>query len=158
MDLSPAISILKEFEGFESKAYWDATGKVWTIGYGETVYPDGRKVKKGDTCTQAQALAWLLDDIKAERLPAILKGLKVQITNNQLCALISFCYNVGNTAFQKSTLLRKLNAHQPDHIVAKEFHKWNKSGGKVLKGLVRRRKAEAQLFLAHGLVDLDALA
>lgn len=158
MDFSPAISLMKEFEGFEPRAYYDKTGKVWTIGYGETVYPDGQIVRKGDTCSREKALEWMLDDIKTERLPVIQKLVHSQITNNQLCSLISFCYNVGVGNFSKSTLLKKLNMHLPDEVIAKEFLKWTKSGGVVLKGLVRRRKAEAALFLSHEIVDLDALA
>lgn len=156
MDFSPAISLLKEFEGFRSKAYWDKTGKVWTIGYGETVYPDGQIVRRGDTCTQAKAVEWMIDDIKTERLPALQQMVKVPLTNNQACALISFCYNVGIGGLRKSQLLKKLNAKVPEALVGNEFNKWTKSGGVVLPGLVRRRKAEKALFLSHAIVNLQA--
>lgn len=149
MDFSPAISLLKEFEGFRDKAYWDKTGKVWTIGYGETVYPDGQIVRRGDRCTREKAQEWMIDDIKTERLPAIQSLVKVPLTNNQTCALISFCYNAGVGNLKKSTLLRKLNARAPEQAVAAEFSKWTKSGGVTLAGLVRRRKAEKALFLSH---------
>lgn len=149
MDFSPAVSLLKEFEGFRDKAYWDKTGKVWTIGYGETVYPDGQIVRRGDACTRAKAAEWMIDDIKTERLPAMHQMIKVPLTNNQVCALISFCYNEGIGNFKTSTLLRKLNAKRPEIEVANEFAKWTKSGGVELPGLVRRRKAEKALFLCH---------
>lgn len=149
LNLGPAISLMKEFEGFRSKAYWDATGKVWTIGYGETVYPNGKPVRKGDVISQARALELLIDDIRIERLPQIQHLVTVPIMNNQLCALISLCYNIGMGAFKKSGLLRKLNADASDGEVANEFLKWKRSGGKVLPGLLRRRKVERELFLAH---------
>lgn len=150
MDLGPAIDLIKEFEGCVLSAYRDAVG-VWTIGYGTT-----KGVKPGMRISKAQAEKLLMDDIHRERIPAINKCVKVPISNNELCALISFTYNVGNGALAKSTLVRKLNAGRPRREVADEFLKWVRAGGRVLRGLVRRRKAERELFLdSHGFVDID---
>lgn len=144
-DLKPAVAIIKEFEGLYLKAYKDPVG-IPTIGWGTIKYPNGEKVKMGDTINAAQAEAYLLHEMhgfvsQVERL------VKVQISNNAFCALVSFCYNLGAGALEKSTLLRKLNAGEPKTEVALEFMKWVNAGGKPLKGLVRRREAEKDLFL-----------
>ena len=141
MDLKPALDLIKEFEGFRANAYRDPVG-IWTIGYGTIL-----GVKKGDKVTEAEALKLLGLDVTRERLPAIKNMVKVNINNNELCALISFCYNVGVGALAKSTLMRKLNEGYKRVDVANEFLKWNKAGGRVLAGLKRRRLAERELFL-----------
>ena len=147
------VPILTEFEGFRSNAYWDATGKVWTIGYGTTVYPDGSKVKKGDVVSKARAVECMEHDVLTIRKPALERGLKVPQNDNQMAALICFAYNVGvgSVASKKgllgSGLMRAINSGQPSATCASYFAAWNKSGGKVLSGLVRRRAAEAKLYL-----------
>lgn len=151
MDLSPAIKLIKEFEGCRLVAYLDPVG-IPTIGYGTT-----KNVKIGMKVTKAEAEMLLMDDLNRERVPAVKKMVKVACTNNELCALVSFCYNVGVGALQKSTLLKKLNANKSDEEVANEFLKWTKAKGKVLKGLVRRRQAERKLFLTREAVKLGGL-
>lgn len=146
-DFVEAIKLLEEFEGLRLKAYRDPVG-IATIGLGTTVYPNGQKVKMGDVCTKEQAYDYALHDIQTERIPTIQKVVKVPLNNNELCALISLCYNIGNGALAKSSLVRKLNQGLPKVDVADEFLKWNRAGGKVLAGLTRRRKAERELFLA----------
>lgn len=146
VDFGEALKLLEQFEGLRLKAYRDPVG-VSTIGLGTTVYPDGRRVKMGDVCTKEQAYAYALHDIQTERIPTIQKAVKVPINNNELCALISLCYNIGNGGLAKSTLIKKLNAGVDRVTVANEFLKWNRAGGKVLAGLTRRRKAERSLFL-----------
>jgi lysozyme len=153
-NLESALQLIKEFEGFVPHSYWDATGRVWTIGYGTTVYPDGKKVQKQQTCTRDQAVAFMLHDLQTLRLPAIEKLVKVPITNCELCALVSFAYNVGTGALAKSTLLKMLNAKQTKIRVADQFLSWTKSGGRVLSGLVRRRKAERELFLTEPIGEI----
>lgn len=140
--LAPAVEMIKKFEGFRSEAYQDVVG-VWTIGFGTT-----RDVNKGDTCTMKQAEEWLIDDMIHDRLPVIEELVTVPLNDNQTCALISFCYNVGNGAFGKSTLLKKINAEASATEIRAEFAKWNKAGGKIYKGLIRRREAEADLFFS----------
>lgn len=143
MNLKPAVDLIKEFEGCILNAYRDPVG-IWTIGYGTT-----KGVKPGMKISKAEAESLLLKDIEEVRVPALRKMIKVAVTGNELCALVSLCYNIGTGALAKSTLMKKLNANRSDEEVANEFLKWNKAGGKVLKGLVRRRKAERSLFLTR---------
>lgn len=133
------LALIKQYEGVELKAYKCPAG-ILTIGYGRTT-----NVKAGDTCTQAQADAWLIAEYDGfER--NVLALVKVTLTANQTGALVSFAYNVGVGALKGSTLLRKLNAG--DYAgAADQFLVWNKAGGKVLAGLVKRRAAERGLFL-----------
>lgn len=139
------IDLIKSFEGYYSKAYL-CPAKVWTIGYGTTVYPNGKKVKSGDICNRETAQEWLTHEVE-EKAKAVRDAVLVVMTQGQFDALVSFAYNVGIGAFKKSTLLKKLNAGNIQGA-ANEFMKWNKGGGKVLAGLVRRREAERKLFLA----------
>lgn len=138
------IDLISSFEGIRLNAYDDGVG-VWTIGIGTTVYPNGVKVKKGDKCTLEQAKEYFAQDLK--RFESSVNNLvKVPLTQNQFDALVSLTYNIGQTAFSNSTLLKKLNAK--DYVgAADQFLRWNKGGGKVMKGLVRRREAERALFL-----------
>ena len=141
---SSCTSLIREFEGFVASAYL-CPANVWTIGIGTTVYPNGTKVKKGDKCTQEQALEYLQHDLKSFE-KTVSESVKVPLSQNQFDALVSLAYNIGSGAFKNSTLLKKLNAK--DYAgAADQFLVWNKGGGKVLKGLVRRRDAERALFL-----------
>lgn len=136
--------MIKKFEGVRLVAYQD-TGGVWTLGFGTTFYPDGSRVKEGDTCTLEQAETWMINDITLSRLPNIKRLVKIPLTDNQVCALVSFCYNLGNTGFARSTLLTAINEGGD---VRAEFMRYVHDDGKVLAGLERRRKAEAELFFA----------
>lgn len=138
------VNLIKGFEGKRLNAYDDGVG-VWTIGFGTIKYPDGVRVKKGDTCTEARAELYLKNDlVNFEK--AINRLVEVPLNQNQFDALASFTYNLGETNLSSSTLLKKLNAK--DYTGASnEFLKWNRAGGKVLNGLVRRREAERNLFL-----------
>lgn len=138
------IDLISSFEGIRLNAYDDGVG-VWTIGIGATVYPNGVKVKKGDKCTLEQAKEYFAHDLK--RFEKTVNDLViVSLTQNQFDALVSLTYNIGSTAFKNSTLLKKLNAKDFTGA-ADQFLVWNKGGGKVMKGLVRRREAERALFL-----------
>ena len=138
------IDLITSFEGTRFNAYDDGVG-VWTIGIGTTVYPNGTKIKKGDKCTQEQALEYLQHDLKSFE-KTVNDSVKVPLSQNQFDALVSLSYNIGSGAFKNSTLLKKLNA-KDFAGAADQFLRWNKGGGKVLKGLVRRREAERALFL-----------
>jgi lysozyme len=139
------LDLIKHFEGYYAKAYL-CPAKVWTIGWGTTYLPDGTRIKKGDVCTKEQAEKWLAFEVN-EKSKSISKLIKVPVNQNEFSALVSFAYNVGTGAFGKSTLLKKLNAG--DRVgAAEEFSKWVKAAGKTLAGLVRRRRAEKELFLA----------
>jgi len=136
--------LIKKFEGCKLKAYLDSVG-VPTIGYGATYYKDGSKVKMGDKMTQQEADDLLQFDI--QEFSSHVKGLvKSTINDNQEDALISFAYNVGLNKLKKSTLLKKVNANPNDETIQQEFEKWDKAGGVVLPGLLRRRKSEAYLY------------
>jgi len=130
--------LIREFEGLELKAYKCPAG-VLTIGYGHT-----KEVAAGMVITEGKAEALLREDLVWVE-EAINTKVVVPLTQNQYDALASFIYNVGAGAFTKSTLLRKLNAEDYSGASA-EFKRWNKASGKVLRGLVRRRKAEQELF------------
>lgn len=133
------IAILKQWEGLRLTAYQDVGG-VWTIGYGHT----GPDVTEGLTITEAEAETLLRTDI-LEAEQAVSDLVKVDLTDNQFAALVSFVFNVGRGAFAKSTLLKRLNAGDYDAVPG-ELAKWNRAGGKPVKGLANRRAAEAGLW------------
>ena len=145
MKTSPVgINLITSFEDLRLAAYDDGVG-VWTIGYGTTVYPNGIGVKRGDSCTKTQAMSFFQYDLR--RFEATVnQAVKVVINQNQFDALVSLTYNIGEGAFKGSTLVKELNAGYYK-AAADEFPKWNRGGGKVMKGLVRRRAAERELFL-----------
>lgn len=137
-----AIELIKKYEGFSSKAYL-CPANVWTIGYG-TTRVNGKPVTSGMTCTEQQAEEYLKNDLQVFA-KAVNRLVKVPLTENQFSALLSFTYNLGVGALEKSTLLKKLN--EGSYWVAQsEFLKWIRAGGKILPGLVRRRGEEAELF------------
>lgn len=141
-----AEKIIARFEGLRLKAYQDTAG-VWTIGYGTTKNPDtGQKIKEGDTITKAIALDWLKKDTAAFKA-GVQKLIKVPVNDNQLAALTSLAYNIGLTAFSRSTLLRYLNSNVAKEQVAAQFLRWNRAGGQIVRGLTIRRKLESDLFL-----------
>ncbi|WP_442894950.1 lysozyme [Bartonella sp. CB178] len=133
----------EEGEGLRLHAYQDVSG-IWTIGYGHTEKAGKPKVVEGVVITEKKAETVLLTDLRQYE-QAIEKAVCVILSDEQFGALVSFCYNVGTTAFCNSTLLKKLN--QGDYeAVPSELQKWVKSGGKRLQGLVNRRAAEAGLW------------
>lgn len=136
--------LIKRFEGCKLKAYKCPAG-LDTISYGLTFYPDGTRVKEGDVITQQQAEDYfnaIVDDF-AKKVDALIKS---NVSENNFSALVSFAYNVGMGNFQRSTLLRKVNANPKDTTIRAEFMKWTRANDKVLNGLVRRREAEAKLY------------
>ncbi len=135
------LSIIRDCEGLRTTSYRCPAG-IPTIGYGHT----GPEVKDGQTITKEEADRLLRDDVKnAER--AIKRLVKVQLTQGQFDALVSFTFNLGAGNLQTSTLLKKLNAG--DYAgAAEQFLVWNKAAGKVLPGLVKRRERERQCFLS----------
>lgn len=139
------LALIKEFESCQLKAYRCPAG-VWTIGYGWTQPVDGKPVRAGmeiDMPTAERLLKTGLIGYEND----VMKLVRVKLSQAQFDALVSFTYNVGSRNFSTSTLLKKLNAG--DYAgAADEFPRWNKSHGKVLNGLVRRRAAERELFLS----------
>jgi lysozyme len=138
------IQLIKTFEGCLLNAYL-CSGNVWTIGYGATFYKDGTKVKQGDKITQQQADE-LLTFHGAKFAEGVAKLITKDLTDNQFSALVSFAFNLGIGALQKSTLLKKVNANPNDMTIEFEFGKWVNANGKRLTGLVRRRQAEWLLY------------
>jgi lysozyme len=141
-----ALNTIQQFEGLKLKAYKDSVG-IWTIGFGNIFNLDtGNPIKEGDEITQETAERWL--KIEVDNLQAKMKKvITVPLTDNQLTAITSLAYNIGFGAFKRSTLLRLLNAGASKEEVAKQFLRWNKAGGKEVKGLTNRRQAESNLFL-----------
>lgn len=141
MTTGPAgISLIEEFEGCRLTAYQDGAG-VWTIGYGHT-----HGVKPGDTCTEDEAREYLAYDLESAQ-SWVTKLVTVPLTQSQFDALVSFTYNLGAGSLRSSTLLKLVNAGSYA-LAAQEFAKWDKVAGKESPGLLRRREAERDLFLA----------
>ena len=139
--LDAAAKIISEFEGETLLAYKCPAG-VWTIGFGHT----GPDVKPNMRITSSDAVRLLYDDM-LEADKAIDELVEVPLSENQRAALLSFIFNVGRNAFRGSTMLKLLN--RGDYVAASsQFPRWNKAGGVVLPGLVKRRSAERKLFEA----------
>ena len=138
--MSYAIDLIKKYEGLSLKAYKCAAG-VTTIGYGTTVYPDGKPVKMGDEVTKEKAEALLLDYVINKIMPNIND---LGLTENQQAALCSLIYNIGWPAFAKSKCYKAIKTKDWETV----FHNWDwcKGGGKFLKGLAKRRAEEMFLF------------
>lgn len=147
MKISPrGLDLIKDFEGFSITSYLDVVN-IPTIGFGNTFYEDGRKVKLGDQISKTDALKLLEVVANRDFADKIFPSIKVKVTQSQFDAMVSLAYNIGAGAFLKSTLLKKVNAG--DFTGAgEEFLRWNKANGKEVLGLTRRREREKQLFLS----------
>lgn len=134
------IALVKQFEGCRLSAYLDSVG-IPTIGVGHI-----HGVSMGDTITQDEADELLHGDLLITE-EYVTKAVWAPLLQEEFDALVSLVFNIGGGAFQKSTLLRKLNAMDYDGA-ADAFLSWDKAGGNVIPGLARRRAAERELFLA----------
>lgn len=141
------LDLIREFEGFSAVAYLCPAG-VWTIGYGFT-----SGVREGDTITREQADARLEAEV-AHFANGVAAALTRPANENQLAAMTSLAFNIGIGAFQRSTVLRAHNRGD-EEAAARAFSLWNKAGGKVLRGLTRRRASEAALYLEPVRVKID---
>lgn len=139
------VDLICEFEGKRLAAYDDGVG-VWTIGFGTIKYPNGVRVKKGDTCTLEQAKEYMRHDL-IEFEYTVNSSVKVPLNQNQFDALVSLAYNIGSSAFKSSTLVKKLNTGDYQGA-ADQFNVWINAGGKRMQGLVNRRDKEKLLFLS----------
>ena len=140
---SKGLELIKEFEGFSSVAYLCSAKKA-TIGYGNTFWEDGTPVKIGDQISKERAET-LLKHVVDNFSVAVEVDIKIEVTQNQFDAMVSLAYNIGLGAFKNSTLLRQLN--RGNFVGAsQEFLRWDKSNGKPLPGLTRRREREKLLF------------
>ena len=132
------IDFIKRHEALRLNAYLDAVG-VWTIGYGHT-----KTAKKGMAITEAEAEKLLVDDLKTAENE--INSHNLPLKQHQFDALASFVFNVGTGAFRTSTLLKriKIDVNHPD--IPKQLNRWIYGGGKVLSGLVKRRRQEADIY------------
>ena len=136
---------VKAKEGLSLTAYL-CPAKVWTIGYGNTSYETGIKVKQGDKISKERA-ELLFNNIFENFALQVKKVIgDTELNDNQFSALVSFAYNVGISNLKSSTLLKKVKANPNDKTIANEFAKWNKAGGKVLAGLISRRAKESDIY------------
>lgn len=141
------INLIKQFEGFYAKSYL-CPASVWTIGYGSTMWNDGQRVREGQFISLENAEKLLMWELTNKG--NVINGLKLNLNQNQFDSVLSFVYNLGIGAFQKSTMLTKIKLNPNDASIRDEFMKWNKARvkGKLveLKGLTRRRIAESNLY------------
>jgi lysozyme len=135
----PLADFVAAWEGFSPTAY-QCSARVWTIGYGTT-----HGVKRGDTITRAEALDRLVAHLEGDAR-AVDRAVVAPLEPHERDALISLSYNIGRAAFANSTLLRVLNGGDKAAAAA-QIARWNRAGGKVVLGLVKRRAAEQRLFL-----------
>jgi len=147
--------LICEFEGLRLKPYLCSAG-VPTIGYGNTFYPNGKKVTMRDkpiTKEYAFEIFKFVADLFAKDVNRLIKS---KVTQNQFNALVSFAYNVGTDidhddipeGLGDSRLLKKVNANPNDLSIRNEFAKWNKANGKIVNGLVNRRKKESEVYFS----------
>lgn len=156
INIKPALELIKEFEGFKRHVYLCPADKC-TIGYGHVVRsPETGRMLTGpgdmeiarsvypDGVTEGEANEMLDTYVRAlaSRVSCLIKA---HLTNNQFCAILDFCYNVGEGAFTDSTLRTRINEGKFEDIPG-QLRRWNKAGGKVMNGLARRREAEIALW------------
>lgn len=136
--------LMHHFEGCKLDSYL-CPAKIPTIGWGNTFYESGRKVKIDESISQERAdrlFEWVAESFATQ----VRQLVKVQLNENQFSALVCFAYNLGVNNLRSSTLLKKVNANPNDPEIFTEFLRWNKAGGVVLNGLVKRRQAEGNLY------------
>jgi lysozyme len=140
------LALLRAFEGFRAQSYRDVAG-VWTIGYGHTGRAGPPEVTPHSRMTEPEARALMKQQAEIFAR-AVRSMLTRELTDDQFSALVSFAFNVGETNFRRSSVLKAVNAGD-DAAVARRLGLWVKAGGKVWPGLVRRRAAEAALYLSR---------
>lgn len=139
------LSLCRQFEGLYLKPYL-CSANVPTIGYGATFYENGTKVTLRDPAiTKERAEQLLRWHVSTYFLPDVLRLCPGADTPGRIAALCDFAFNVGLGNLRNSTLRKKVNAGEWD-AVPEQFRRWNKAGGRVLRGLTRRREAEIQLL------------
>ena len=139
--------LITKHEGLKLKPYL-CPAKIPTIGYGNTYYPDGKRVTLLDKDITKQQAFDMFKEIANRFAKRVDELVTSNINQNQFNALVSFAYNVGTGNFSSSTLLKKVNRNPDDLTIKDEFLRWNKAGGKVLNGLTNRRNEEADLYFS----------
>ena len=138
------LDLIKQFEGFSSKAYIDLVG-LPTIGYGTLIDRQDEEWLLSATITREEATRLLKQDVQP--IEQQLNRMIIQtVSQNQFDALVSFCYNLGTGALRRSTLLKKINCKPNDPTIKREFLRWVYAGGKRVQGLVNRRTLESELY------------
>lgn len=139
-----AAAIARRFEGFYPRPYLCSAG-VATIGYGATFYEDGTRVQLTDPpISRERAEALLAFHLRRRFLPAALRLCPGANTPGRLAGLVDFAFNLGEGNLRASTLRRRVNAGEWDDVPAQHM-RWNRAGGRVLRGLTRRCQARADL-------------
>lgn len=139
-----AIDIIKHFEGYSSIVYEDPIG-IPTIGYGSIWDKEGNRLTmEHRPITEPEAEYLLVRELRHVE-KAVTNLIYAPLTSNQFSAIGSLTYNIGSSRLKSSTLRAKINRQDYDGASA-EFPKWRRAGGRILKGLVRRRIAEQALY------------
>ena len=139
--------LICEFEGLRLKPYL-CSNRISTIGYGNTYYPNGKRVTLLDDAITKEYAFEIFKTIADKFAKRVDDMVTSEITQNQFNALVSFAYNVGTGAFATSTLLKKVNNNSNDVAIKNEFLKWVRANKKVIQGLVNRRNKEALIYFA----------
>jgi lysozyme len=140
------FEFIAKLESFYDKPYWDYS--QWSVGYGSGFNWDtNTPVTKDTIVDKPTAKRWLLAEA-AKNMNTINLNVKVPLNANQRTALAAFVYNVGDGAFKKSTLLKKINANAPRAEIEAAWKAWNIAGGTVNNGLVNRRAQEIKMFFS----------
>lgn len=142
---SKGYDLIVKHEGLSLKPYL-CPAKIPTIGYGNTYYPNGKRVTLLDEPITKEYALEIFKEIADRFAKAVSKLVVVPLNQNQFNALVSFAYNVGVANFQKSTLLKKVNKNKDDISIELEFNKWVFAKGVKLNGLVKRRKDESNIY------------
>ena len=135
-----AIGLIQQFEGYSPFRYRDSAG-YWTIGVGHLIRPG----EHFDEPLLGDAAEKLFQQDLKPKAAAVNARVSVPLFQGQYDASVSLVYNIGEGAFAKSTALKKINAGRHEEVPA-QIKRWNKAGGRVVKGLERRREAEAELY------------
>ncbi len=136
------INLIKRFEGFEPRIYLDAAG-LSTIGYGHLLHSGEAEMFKNGISPEAGEALLIKDVLSAEC--AVLRLIRAPLTDGQFDALVSFTFNLGSGALQRSTLRRKINREEHDEV-PEQFMRWVWAGGRRLRGLIRRREEESGVY------------
>ena len=138
--------LLGELEGIVLRPYKDSVG-IPTIGIGSTYYEDGTKVKMTDKAITKERAIQLAKNVVKSFEQQVNKSILLPMTQNQFDAMVLLCYNIGKSGFARSSVVKNFNSGNLQKA-ADSFLLWNKAGGRVVQGLVNRRKKERSLFLS----------
>ena len=142
---SNGFRLLGELEGIVLKPYRDSVG-IPTIGIGSTYYEDGTKVRMADKPITTERAIQLAKNVVKSFEAKVNKVILLPMTQNQFDSMVLLCYNIGESGFARSSVVRHFNKGNLQKA-ADSFLLWNKAGGRVLRGLTNRRKKERELFL-----------